>query len=76
MLTLLLLLAIYFLPTIITAHRGFHALGFGLLNLFFGWTGFGWLALLLWALLREPAYFVPVPYAPGVVYPDAYPRRW
>ncbi len=41
---------IYFLPTFIAAHRGHRVPGIFLLNLFFGWTGIGWLVMLLWAL--------------------------
>lgn len=77
MLTLLLLTVIYFLPTIIVSRRGHAAGGFAVLNLFFGWTGIGWLALLLWALLSAPRwcyYGAPHPYSP---YPPAYsPYDW
>ncbi len=56
---------IYFLPTFIAAHRGHRVPGIFLLNLFFGWTGIGWLVMLLWALLSAPRYYYVVPpYSP------------
>jgi threonine/homoserine/homoserine lactone efflux protein len=56
MITLLLLFALYFLPTIIASQRGHAVGGILLLNLFFGWTGIGWAALLLYALLSAPRW--------------------
>ena len=56
MITLLLLCALYFLPTIVASHRGHATGGILLLNLFFGWTGIGWAALLLYALLSAPRW--------------------
>ena len=56
MITFLLLTALYFLPTLIAAYRGHPVTGILLLNLFFGWTGIVWFALLLWALLSAPRY--------------------
>ena len=44
----------YFLPTILAAHRGHGITAILLLNVFFGWTIVGWCALLLWALLSRP----------------------
>jgi Superinfection immunity protein len=71
MITLTLLALLYFLPTILAAHRGHGIAGILLLNLFFGWTVLGWFALLLWALLSTPYYRVyPVP---GAYYP---PNEW
>ncbi len=46
---------LYFLPTFIAAHRGHRVGGIFILNLLFGWTGIGWLAMLLWSLLSFPA---------------------
>ena len=54
MITLSVLVLFYFLPTIIAAHNGHHITGILLLNLFLGWTGIGWFAMLLWALLSAP----------------------
>jgi hypothetical protein len=60
MITLSVLTLLYFLPTIIAANRGHNITGILLLNLFFGWTGIGWLAMMLWAFLSAPRYvFVP-----------------
>jgi hypothetical protein len=56
-----LLCLVYFLPTLIAAHRGHHITGILLLNLFFGWTGIGWFVLLLWALLSAPRYVLVAP---------------
>ncbi len=58
MITLLVLAALYFLPTLIAAHRGHGVAGIVLLNLFFGWTVFGWLAMLVWALASRPSYVI------------------
>ena len=65
MLTLLVLAALYFLPAIVASHRGHHVTGILLLNFFFGWTGIGWFALLLWALLSRPPWpCYAIPHAP------------
>ena len=49
------LFAAYFFPAIIAALRGHHnALAIFLLNLFFGWTFFGWLGALIWAATALP----------------------
>jgi hypothetical protein len=58
MVTLIVLTLIYFLPTLVATNRGHAAGGILLLNLFFGWTGIGWLAMMLWALLSSPPYYV------------------
>jgi hypothetical protein len=60
MITLFLLGVIYFLPALLAAHRGHSVAGILLLNLFFGWTGIGWAALLLWAVVSRPPYIVAV----------------
>lgn len=44
------LLLVYFLPTILALHRRNAAGGMFVLNLLFGWTGIGWLALIAWAV--------------------------
>ena len=42
----------YFIPTVIaTVNRHPHQLGVVLLNLLLGWTGFGWAAALVWAVV-------------------------
>ncbi len=56
MITLFLLFALYFLPTIVASHRGHSVGGILLLNTVFGWTGIGWAALLLYALLSAPRW--------------------
>jgi len=62
MITLSVLCLIYFLPTLIAAHRGHCVTGILLLNLFFGWTGIGWMAMLIWAVAsRPPCYVVAGP---------------
>jgi hypothetical protein len=59
MIHLTVLALLYFLPTIIAANRGHHVTGILLLNLLFGWTGIGWIVMLLWALLSYPRYYHP-----------------
>jgi hypothetical protein len=72
MIHLALLALLYFLPTIIAANRGHHVAGILLLNFFFGWTGIGWIIMLLWALLSAPPYYYVHPY---YSYPPDYWRR-
>ncbi len=46
-------LALYFLPTIVAAvrhHR--NVVGILLLNFFLGWSFIGWVAALIWAVLK------------------------
>jgi hypothetical protein len=65
MITLSILALFYFLPTILAAKRGHDVIVPLLFNLFFGWTVIGWFALLLWALLSWPRYYmVPAHYHP------------
>ena len=72
MITMLVLASLYFLPTLVAAHRGHSVVGVFLLNLFFGWTCIVWLALLLWALASTPqCVYYGGPYGPVVV-----GRRW
>ena len=41
----------YFLPTFIASKRNHPSgNGIGLLNIFLGWTGIGWLAALIWSV--------------------------
>ena len=54
MITLSVLAALYFLPTLVAASRGHGVTGILVLNLLFGWTVIGWFAMLLWALLSWP----------------------
>ncbi len=71
MIHLAVLALLYFLPTIVAANRGHHVAGILLLDLFFGWTGIGWIVMLLWALLSTPRYYVH----PAYYYPPDYRRR-
>lgn len=53
-LLVVILLALYFLPTIVAGlmrHRQFLAIG--VLNALLGWTLIGWVAGLVWSLIRE-----------------------
>jgi hypothetical protein len=72
MLFLSLLALLYFLPTIVAAHRGHGIALVLLLNLFFGWTVIGWFVLLVWALVSIPYYRVP-PVPVAYYYP---PNPW
>jgi hypothetical protein len=56
MIHLAVLILLYFLPTIIASNRGHEIIGILLFNLFFGWTGIGWIIMLLWALLSTPPW--------------------
>ncbi len=47
----------YFLPAIIAAVRHTHnAAGILFLNIFLGWTGVGWIVVLLMALFSSPGW--------------------
>jgi len=49
---ILLMLAIYLLPTLVAVIRDHHAsAGVFLINLFLGWTLLGWLGSLIWAAI-------------------------
>jgi hypothetical protein len=49
----LLSLAVFFLPTIIAVARHHrNALAIFLVNFFLGWTGIGWIAALIWSVIR------------------------
>ena len=54
MVELTILLAMFFLPTIIAATRGHNAVAIFLLNFFFGWTVIGWFWALIWAVTDRP----------------------
>jgi hypothetical protein len=57
MIHLTVLVLLYFLPTIVASNRGHCVTGILLLNLLLGWTGIGWIILLLWALLSTPPWY-------------------
>ena len=58
---ILLVILLYFLPSII-GHNKRSAAGIFLLNFFLGWTFIGWIVALLWACASDaPARVVPVP---------------
>ncbi len=47
----IILLAVYFLPGYIALHRQVGSfLPIALMNLFFGWTGIGWIICLIWSV--------------------------
>lgn len=49
-----LLIALYFLPSIIAIIRDpKHSGSIGLVNLFLGWTIIGWFAALIWAIVEK-----------------------
>ena len=50
-LVLIVVILLYFVPTIIAAIRGVrHDTGIALLNVFLGWTFLGWVGALVWAV--------------------------
>lgn len=75
---------LYFLPTILAIRRGHDVAPVLLLNLLFGWTGIGWIALFIWAICSYPRYYgypyysAPPPPPPGPYYHPGYPywRRY
>jgi len=67
MLVLLILALLYFLPTLVAAHRGHNIALILVLNLFLGWTVIGWFILLIWALVSCPPYYRVVR-VPGAYY--------
>jgi hypothetical protein len=60
MLSLLILAAFYFLPSILGRDKR-DAMGIFLVNLFLGWTLIGWVVAFLWAIAADR--LVPVAYA-------------
>lgn len=67
MLHLLILIAIYFLPTLIANGRHLHErAGIAMVNLFLGWTFIGWVVALIWAITAPSpyVYYVRPPYPP------------
>ncbi|MCE0865580.1 superinfection immunity protein [Pseudomonas alloputida] len=64
--TLALVVAVYFIPTIVAAIRLHqNRVSIMLLNLFLGWTGLGWLGALIWSAsaINKPAGGVAPPIA-------------
>ncbi len=52
----LVLLTIYFLPTLIALMRHHHnRLAIFILNLLLGWTLLGWIVAMVWAFTKPPA---------------------
>lgn len=53
LLLVVLILAFYFLPTLIAFLRQHkNSLAIFLLNLFLGWTGLGWVVSLVWSAMK------------------------
>ena len=50
------IILVYFLPTLVAVSRGHrNLLAVFVLNLFLGWTILGWIAALVWAVMRSEA---------------------
>ncbi|MGH9480915.1 MAG: superinfection immunity protein [Terriglobales bacterium] len=66
MLTLLVLVLLYFLPAILARNKQ-NFLGVFLVNFLLGWTVIGWVAALVWALSEpeRPYVIIPAPSAPA-----------
>ncbi len=69
----LLVLGIYFAPTLLAAHRNHsNVTGIFLLNFLLGWTFIGWVAALIWTFSEpsfaglHPAYGMPFGYPASV----------
>ena len=72
---LLLLLALYFLPTIIAAVRKKRNLSAILLvNLLLGWSIIGWIVALVWAVSTEVVDTVSIPTGSTVQHPSFPPQ--
>ena len=53
-LPLILLIAIYFIPTIIAVRKNhFQKTAIILINIFLGWSFVGWVVALVWAVMKE-----------------------
>jgi hypothetical protein len=64
MLTLTIVTAMFFLPTIIAVSRNHNALAIFLLNFFLGWTVIGWFWALIWSVTdkaRIQYVYAPAP---------------
>ncbi len=49
------LIALYFLPTVVAVARGHHNSGsISLVNLLLGWTFIGWVVALVWSVSAKP----------------------
>ena len=66
MLTLLVITALYFVPSIIARNKRDFAAIF-IVNLLFGWTFIGWIIALIWALSARPQPQVSA--QPSAAYP-------
>lgn len=70
-------LGLYLLPTIIAFGRHLYCRGgIAVLNIFLGWTFFGWIAALIWAITAPDPYYyyyAPPPYPPCPPPPPPYP---
>lgn len=54
LIVLVIMVATYFLPTIVAATRKHkNTLGIFFLNLFLGWTLIGWVGALIWSVLAQ-----------------------
>jgi len=70
-------LALYFLPSLIATGRHLYCRGgIIMLNLFLGWTFFGWIAALIWAITAPAPYDYYGPPPPPPPYPPYPPRYW
>jgi hypothetical protein len=54
LLVLLILIAIYFAPSMVASQRHHPATATFALNVLLGWTFIGWVMALVWALANEP----------------------
>ncbi len=70
-------IGLYLLPTLIAFGRHLpNRGGIAMLNIFLGWTFFGWVAALIWAIVAAPPYFYYYPQPPYPPYPPYPPRNW
>jgi hypothetical protein len=70
-------IGLYFLPTFIAFGRHVYSRGgIMMVNLFLGWTFFGWIAALIWAITAPSYYDYYMPPPPPPPYPPYPPRYW
>ena len=81
---ILLLVVLYFAPSIIALARSHHnKLAIFALNLLLGWTGLGWIGALIWSLTRRApeaqtilSHHEPGESEPKTPLPDPRPPPW
>lgn len=61
MITAMLIINVYFMPSLIAVMRRKQFVGILILNLFLGWTILGWVVALIWAAVTHKENFALLP---------------